>query len=201
MVGCKGILGDRILAEKGAVKRKERADWIAVARKFLIAGGIAKVKVDRLADELEITRGSFYWFFKGREELFDALLKDWEDTNSGPLLDAINSASGAREKYLALIRTWLEEKAFSPRYDSAIRDWARTSPKVAKVVRAVDEKRILAITEIYRDFGYDEDEALVRGRITYFHQVGYYALHFKESLEERKRWTPLYFKALTGKTY
>jgi hypothetical protein len=46
--------------------------------------------------------------------------------------------------------------------------------------------------------GYSDDESLVRARITYFHQIGYYALPFKEDDAERKRLQPLYGSVLVG---
>jgi hypothetical protein len=46
--------------------------------------------------------------------------------------------------------------------------------------------------------GYSEDESVVRARITYFHQIGYYALSFKEKLTDRLRYQPLYMDILVG---
>jgi hypothetical protein len=36
----------------------------------------------------------------------------------------------------------------------------------------------------------------VRARITYFHQIGYYTLSFKEDAADRKRYQPLYGEVL-----
>jgi hypothetical protein len=68
-----------------------------------------------------------------------------------------------------------------------MRDWARTSKKAEKIVRRVDDQRIALIQEIFEGFGYKGVEALIRARITYFHQVGYYALRINESRAERLR--------------
>ena len=46
--------------------------------------------------------------------------------------------------------------------------------------------------------GYSDDESLVRARITYFHQIGQYALSFKEDPEVRKRYQPLFGDVLLG---
>ena len=54
-----------------------RKDWIIAARKALIKGGIGAVRVVPLAKALQMTRGGFYWHFKGRQDLLDALLVDW----------------------------------------------------------------------------------------------------------------------------
>jgi len=46
--------------------------------------------------------------------------------------------------------------------------------------------------------GYSDDESIVRARITYLHQIGYYAVSFKESVADRKRYQPIYGRVLEG---
>lgn len=179
--------------------RLDRADWVKAARDAFIRGGEARVKVDPLATEMGVTTGSFYWHFKNRQELLSEVLADWETTNSAALVNAVRANEGNPDKQLdALADAWIGETSFNPAYDSAIRDWARTAPKVDKVVRRVDEQRIALIQVIFKGFGYDGVEALVRARITYFHQVGYYTLHIKESRAERVRLKDVYLRALKG---
>jgi AcrR family transcriptional regulator len=180
-------------------RRLNRDDWINAARRALINSGVEGVKVDTLAKRLKVTRGSFYWHFKNRADLLKALLENWETTNTAPMLEAIR-ASGARgekedfETYFG--RLLVEERDYSPTYDSAVRDWARTERKVSNAVRRIDHIRIEALAEMFAAYGFDRYEAVIRARITYYHQVGYYALQIKESIEERDRWGDLYNKVL-----
>jgi hypothetical protein len=61
----------------------------------------------------------------------------------------------------------------------------------------VDARRIAALHGLFLDAGY-VDEALLRARITYYHQVGYYAMRVKESKATRRRNLSLYIRALLG---
>ncbi len=99
----------------------------------------------------------------------------------------------------ALVHVWLDEVGYSPAWDAAVRDWARTSRPVATLVHQVDEQRVRLLQRLFRRFGYAAPEAFIRARITYFHQVGYYALHIAESRARRRRLLPLYLKVLTGR--
>lgn len=179
--------------------RLSRSDWLAAARSALIARGIGAVKVDRLAKTLNVTRGGFYWHFKDRDDLLNALLVNWEQRSNAMFEAALsgNHADGVAE-FRALVDAWITEDIYSPAYDSAVRDWARISESVAKAVRRVDNHRIEIIKRIFKDMGFDDDEAFIRARITYFHQVGYYTMSFGESPEQRKNLLPLYLNALTG---
>lgn len=175
-----------------------RADWIAIARDTLIREGVAQVKIDRLARKLGVTRGGFYWRFKSREELLDAMLDDWVATNTMPFLAAVSGPGAPAERYRSLMRLWIDERDFNPDFDSAVRGWSRISPKVAKTVHEIDDRRIAALKALFEDAGYGADEAFIRARITYFHQVGYYAMGLKESTKRREALSELYYRVLTG---
>lgn len=173
-------------------------DWLDVARETLIREGIDSVKIDRLAKACGVTRGGFYWRFKSRHDLLDQLLEDWRRTNTAPLLEAIGGDGTPAERFHALMNLWLEERQYRPDYDTAIRNWAQKSAKVATLVRKVDDIRIAALHRLFLDAGYDDGEAMVRARITYYHQVGYYAMSVKESKHQRKAVHPLFYRVLTG---
>jgi AcrR family transcriptional regulator len=175
-----------------------REDWIAIARATLIREGVAQVKIDRLARALGVTRGGFYWRFKSREELLDALLEHWVTTNTGPFIAAVSGPGTPSERYRSLMRLWIDEREFSPDFDSAVRGWSRISPRVAEAVHEIDDRRIDALRQLFFDAGYAEDEAFIRARITYFHQVGYYAMGVKESTSRREALSDLYYRVLTG---
>ncbi len=178
--------------------RLSREDWVAIARKVLIASGIDDVKVDVLAKRLRVTRGSFYWHFKHRQDLLDALLEDWEANNSREI--AVIKARAAEDggELIELFRVWLGEDPSYPSFDLAIRGWARKAKKVASAVRQIDENWISLFQAYFERSGLKEPESFVRARIMYFHQVGYFALSLEESLAERARLAPYYYEALTG---
>jgi AcrR family transcriptional regulator len=193
------VRGRRTLRSKKP-PRLGRAAWIAAARAALIAGGVTHVRIEPLAVELGVTTGSFYWHFKDRDELLRALLADWRERNGAALQEAVDRhRARPADAMRVLVHVWLDEAGYSPAWDAAVRDWARTSRPVAALVRGVDEKRIRLLQKVFRRFGYAAPEAFIRARITYFHQVGYYALHIAETRARRRRLLPLYLKVLTGR--
>lgn len=190
---------DAAAPRAGGVATLGTRDWIAAARTMLIQGGVDAVKIDRLARACKVTRGGFYWRFRDRADLLDALLHDWATSNTTPLLDALAGDDDPAVRFRRLARVWMEERDFNPDYDTAVRHWALVDPKVATVVQGIDEQRIDAFTRLFRDYGYQEDEALVRARVTYFHQVGYYAMGIRATDLRRRELTPLYLRVLTGR--
>jgi AcrR family transcriptional regulator len=176
-----------------------RDAWLKAAKAALISEGIGAVEIGKLARKLRVTRGGFYWFFKSRDQLLGHLLSDWKRNNNigyNSILQA-GKADGTTE-FKALCDVWVNENGFDPRWDTAMREWARTSPPVAAAVRRVDEARIAIIRRIFLHLGYRDPEAFVRARTAYFHQVGYYTLGVRESRTRRLQLVPVYRRILSG---
>jgi AcrR family transcriptional regulator len=191
-------LKPRAISPANGREMLEREDWLAGARRLLISQGVNAVKIDRLARELGVTRGGFYYRFKSRSDLLNALMEDWRDHNSVATLAAIKGKGAPVDRILALMKVWIEEVDYVPAYDIAMREWGRVSAKVAKLVRAVDDERIEAFHQLFVDAGYPDQEAFIRARVFYYHQVGYYAMGVEETKERRLELADLYFKVLTG---
>jgi len=173
-------------------------DWIAAAREMLIEGGVAAVEVNRLASWLGVTRGGFYWRFKNRQDLLHHLLKDWHQTNNKPLFRAAKPPGTPRERMARVIALWIDGNEFNAALDAAVRDWARIDSTVEKTVRNADDLRIKALSQIFLDAGQDAEEARVRGRVIYYHQVGYFTLGVKETRAQRLKLVPIYNRIMTG---
>ena len=180
--------------------RLTRNDWIEAAGKMFVQGGVSEVKVDKLARRLKVTRGSFYWHFKDRQDLLDALLTQWLERNRGEIEALRNGPAGEAAAFEHLLRLWLTQDASIPAYDIAVRGWARRSEAVAAAVLEVDHGWIELLDEALRGLGYSSPESIVRARIFYFHQIGYarYAVSAQETLEQRIAWASLYYKAFIG---
>lgn len=174
--------------------------WLDTARRALTEEGTAGIEINKLAKRLGSSRGGFYWFFKDRAELLDELVQYWALTGTHLFERVLERHPGdGLAQYLAMTNLWVDEEEYDPQWDGAIRDWARTSETVRKVVQKVDQRRIDVLEEIFRHIGYRGKEANVRARVMYYHQVGYYAMGVRESQSERRALIPFYKKVLTGR--
>jgi AcrR family transcriptional regulator len=188
-----------IAKKKPRLAQLGRQDWVRAAKTILIKHGIGEVKIERIAAKLKVTIGSFYWHFTGRPALYDAIIEDWLNTNTKPLDVAVKKAgSDPRLQYLAFFGVWVLERNFDPAYDNAVRMWSRISPQIAVTVEKVEAERIEILHGIFQRFGYAPEEASMRARVTYYHQVGYYALNIHEPTAMRLALAPDYAKILVG---
>jgi AcrR family transcriptional regulator len=185
-------------AQLGNVKAT-REDWLDLALSVLAVEGVAHVTVLNLSERLEVSRSSFYWYFKNRDELLDALLDRWDRLNTRSIVNEANErAATVNEAVCNVFRCWVNPAIFSPRLDFAVREWARRSVSVRRSLDRSDRVRTEALKALFVRFGYDDEDALVRARVLYYMQIGYYALDLKEPIEARLNLTPHYLKAFTG---
>ena len=183
----------------GPAAQLSRDAWIALARRQLIETGLEGLKVDRLAKIMGVTRGSFYWHFKDRDDLLDALLASWRDANTAPFEAVLSShADRPERKLLEFFRIWLDPARFDAAFDGAVREWARSSKTAERMLQVADKLRMDSLRQIFAAMGYDDLESEVRARIVYYHQVGYYALQVDEPMQQRLRLFPFYYRVLAG---
>ncbi len=177
-----------------------REDWLRLALDVLVSDGIDAVKVLRLSQRLEVSRSSFYWYFGSRQELLDMLLAHWDATNTRAIVELAEADRPTITAAVAhVFRAWVDPSMFDPRLDFAVREWARRSGPVRRVLDRADEARLRALRAMFARHGYDAAEADARSRVLYFMQIGYYALDLHEPLEDRLGRVPGYVLSFTGR--
>ena len=116
-----------------------------------------------------MTRGSFYFHVRSRDDLLASLLDRWRVRNVEPFRDSAAAADAAGQARMErIVDLWLTETLFDPRLELAMRDWAHGSPTVAAELRAVDVERIELLQCCFREMGFGDEDAFARGRLTHF---------------------------------
>ncbi|UWR61142.1 TetR/AcrR family transcriptional regulator [Phaeobacter inhibens] len=176
-----------------------RADWLNVAMDVLITDGVEQVKVLALAERMGVSRSSFYWYFKSRQDLLDALLTSWEQTNTiGMIGQAEAEAETIAAAVLNVFRCTANPQLFNTALDFAVRDWARRSGHVRNILDMSDARRIDALTAMFRRYDYAERDAETRAKVLYYMQLGYDMAGLNEPYDQRLSMTGAYLGVFTG---
>ena len=64
-------------SKRRGIRQLAPNDWIHAAMEGLLKQGPRGVRITRLARELGVTPGSFYWHFRDRDEFRDRILEYW----------------------------------------------------------------------------------------------------------------------------
>ncbi|NHN87169.1 TetR/AcrR family transcriptional regulator [Acetobacter conturbans] len=173
--------------------------WIDAACEALLESGIDAVKILPLANKLNLSRTSFYWFFKDREELLDALISRWREKNTGSIVKQASAyAATIVEATLNVFDCWIDGNLFDSRFEFAVRSWALQSPEIFQEVDAADTRRLQSLVEMFRRFDFSETDADVRAHALYLVQIGYISRQTKEDVANRLKRIPSYVEIFTG---
>ncbi|GAB0113545.1 TetR/AcrR family transcriptional regulator [Acidisoma sp. C75] len=179
--------------------RGSRDVWLTAAYESLVLSGVDGVRIQAIGQKLGLSRTSFYWFFRDREDLLSALLDLWREKNTGNLIGrAAAYAASIAEATLNLFDCWLDGTLFDADFEIAVRSWALQSAAVEAEIGAADEARLAAIFAMFERFGYGAAEADVRARTLYLTQIGYISMRTREDLATRMRRIPHYVTIFSG---
>ncbi len=158
---------------KTAKETLHRDVWLKKALDVLFSHGINDVKVEILARELDVTKGSFYWHFKNREALLNEMV-DWWRNNQFEFIKTLDV--GHIRDAPNLIRSVIDftDHTDDSHHDVAMREFARFNDYAALAVAEIDQRRIDYLKLLFAAAGFDEAESLLRAQALYFYQVGEY---------------------------
>lgn len=173
--------------------------WLTAAQEALLESGVDSVRIQLLAKKLNLSRTSFYWFFKDREELLAGLLSLWREKNTGNFVKQANAyAETLVEGLLNVSDCWFDTALFDSKFEFAVRSWALQSPDVQKDVQTADDLRLAALSSLFRRFGHSAISADVRARTVYLTQIGYISMQTSEDMALRLERMPAYMEVFSG---
>ncbi len=173
--------------------------WLAAAYDELTNTGVEAVKIMTLAKRLGVSRTSFYWHFKDRDALLEAMIRHWEDKNTGNLVARTEAyAANVSEALFNLFDCWLDAELFDSALDLAIRNWARNDAALQLRLDRADARRETAMAAMLERFGYSRDSALVRARTMIYTQIGYISMQIQQPEDRRLARMPDYIEVFTG---
>jgi AcrR family transcriptional regulator len=175
----------------------QRRDWLNAALAALVEGGIKAIAIERLAENLGLTRGSFYHHFKDRQDLLQELLTYWEQRWTVEIGIEITALGlDPRQSLLALVRMIRHRKA--SQYDAVFRSWALHDAMARQVVERVDEYRLGVIRDLFERAGFEGLDAENRARLLLYYEAAEPTLFAKQNRETRDQLVEYRLKLLTA---
>ncbi len=189
--------------EKTTTAKLDRQAWITLGLQTLVAKGIDAVRIDPLAKQLQVTRGSFYWHFKNHEELLVAMLQEWKTINTQQIIEEVEAIGPNPDQKL---RSLFEIAAQDDnQLEKAMRVWAANDDRAAMEIAQIDRQRLEYLESLFRQLGFAAPEAQVRARVAYSFRLGWFVMPSaaepvdspKERLRQRLTEIRLVYKIIT----
>ena len=149
--------------------RLTKDDWIAHGLQVLAKDGANALKAGPMAETLRVSRGSFYWHFRDIGDFRAQLLRSWQERMTDQVIRRLDLEKGRPDRLKQLMK-----RAFAARrdLDRAIRAWAAEDRDVARVVAAVDGRRVAYMAKMLVAAGVDGARARHRAAFLYWAYLG-----------------------------
>lgn len=174
-------------ARPDAARLGER-DWIEAAFAHIAKANVDDIRIEELARELGVTKGSFYWHFRNRQHLVERVLEHWMERATVHITRwARAEAPSPAERLVRL----LSLPANTPpdkrgaEIELAVRSWARRERLAADTVRRVDAMRSEYFLELMHDLGFEGPAATARATAAQAFMLGESLLKLEGGRESR----------------
>jgi AcrR family transcriptional regulator len=145
--------------------RKSRQDWIDAGMDLLRGEGQQSLTIERLTQQLQVTKGSFYHHFGNLANYRQALLHWWEDAFTH---QPIRIAWQETDPHKRAQRLGRAVRELDHPLEIAIRAWGLRDSEVAQTLLSVDQQRLQCLSGLHRDQGHPQPELLAYLEYTAF---------------------------------
>jgi AcrR family transcriptional regulator len=185
------------MSANNPVQHLSREDWLEKALSVVSSKGGAKLRINNLVAGVGVTKGSFYWHFKHREDFVRSLIDHWHERYTLRVSDYLDDFEGsAQEKLRKLMEMVFVEQL--TRHDLAIRSWAVAEPKLQALVKRTDDHRMNYLQMLFRGMGFTEEEAALRSRVFLGYAAWEAGLFETMTKSQREQKAIAFFELITG---
>lgn len=148
--------------------------WLDAGLRVLATEGPQGLRIMPIAQQLGVTKGSFYWHYRDLDDYQAALLREWEQRHTQQIIRAVEAQGGdPSAKLRNLFGLTVNADA---RLALAIRRWAASHAPARAAQERVDGDRVAYVAGLLGPLGWTQDEALFLARWTYGALIGYFSL-------------------------
>ena len=156
---------------RGSERRLSVDDWIEAGFALLTEGGPNALRIDKLCERLQVTKGSFYWHFADMRAYRAALVDAWgnlrdQDRRRFEQMREIDP----RERLRVMVSSLINPSHFA--LERVMRVWGLTDEAVAASVRASDGRMLRAVHQAFIDYGFEPEDANLRSATMFAAGIG-----------------------------
>jgi len=149
------------MTKEKARRGVSKAQWLEAAMGRLRDHSVADITVEGLAKELGIAKSGFYWHFKSREELLDALLDHWIHEVTEVITGNLEVDSLEPKARLIKSAEMIHELDLT-RYEVGIRQFSLRDKRAFRAVKKANKLRMDFIRKAFSELGFTGDDLEMR---------------------------------------
>lgn len=148
-----------------------------------------------------MSKGSFYWHFKDVRALKQEMLSHWKSKATEAIISYVEAGGGTpseKLKRLVEVSTGSDTSAYGGvQVEAAIRDWARYDDAARMVLKAVDQRRIAYVEDLFSNCGFAKAASRSHALALYGGLIGLEALSVHSPIDRHAELATLLKALLT----
>jgi AcrR family transcriptional regulator len=141
--------------------RLSREEWLRLALDAVATKGQAKLRIHELVKHLGVTRGSFYWHFKDRDDFVRQLVDFYHRWATDEVLVEVERVGGDAANRLKTVMRFVAKIELG-KYENAMMSWGVQEEIVAQSFEIAIRRRIEFIRTLFLQLGYEGQELETR---------------------------------------
>jgi len=158
-----------VSARKEARVTKE--EWLGKGLELFASKGADGLRVEQLAQALDIAKSGFYCHFKGKDDLLEQILEYWVFQYTEVITKDTELLKLPARERLQLSMRMIFELNLSE-YDAAVDIWSRSDARVARKRKKVMEIRLMFFRDAFEELGFHGEDLEMRTRVCAVFQMG-----------------------------
>jgi len=174
--------------------------WLDEGIKRIAITGLGFLNISEIADELKISKSSFYHYFNTKEEYLEQLIEYWEEEGTVHIIKHVLLQDNVKEPITFLLEHIFEVNCENEFVLQQFRASIGTNKMIQYKVEQIDQIRISFLIAMLSKSGYTSEELKIRARQIYRFFLGTIAhSRLVEPSKKQKQQILEDFTALFGK--
>jgi AcrR family transcriptional regulator len=170
-------MSDTLSAEKTAITsgklKRNRSDWLIAGLDRFAEGGERNIQVEPIAQDLGVSKGSYYYYFGNREQFIEEMLQVALEVTTQIFISRSSAENSPLDRLKSLTASVMSERRGKD-FDFYIREFARKNRVASRFVQQMDGSRIQYLTELFAGCGFSSSESASKAELYYNLYLGWY---------------------------
>ena len=141
--------------------------WLDEGIKRIAYKGLLFLNISDIADEIEISKSSFYHYFNTKEEYLEQLIEYWEEVGTISIIKHVLLQDNLTDPILFLLKDIFDNNFENECVLQQFRASIGTNENIKEKVEQIDQIRISFLIAMLSKSGYTGEELEIRARQIY----------------------------------
>ena len=164
---------------------KKKQVWIIAGRDQFAKYGMKGINVDILSRKLNISRTSFYHFFRTKDEFLQEMVDYWIKDGTVRVIESTKHIKDPKERMKKIYDLALHNLV-NDMFMSQLRYAAARNKFLKNKMDEAEDLRIKTLTNLFNDLGLKDKESKERAYFVYFLFLGFLEYYKSEGYTEDK---------------